>query len=66
MLESVGNTATTTSMDVSLERDTISVSQLGSAYRRVEFHSPREFEIFLEMELRKKIRLATATNRQQP
>ena len=42
-------------IDVSMERDAISVSRFGEngEYRRVDFYSHREFEIFLKMELQK-------------
>ena len=50
MLTCVGLT-----IDVSMERDAISVSRFGEngEYRRVDFYSHREFEIFLKMELQK-------------
>jgi hypothetical protein len=44
-------------IDVSLERDTMSVSRFGEngKYRRVEFHSHREFELFLKLELQTRV-----------
>ena len=45
-------------IDVSLDRDTISVSRFGhnGKYRRVEFHSHREFELFLKMDLQTRVK----------
>jgi hypothetical protein len=49
-------------MDVSMERDVMSVSRFGEhgEYRRVEFYSHREFEIYLRMELQKRIQLGSS------
>lgn len=48
-------------MDVSMERDVMTVSRFGEhgEYRRVEFYSHREFEISLKMELEKRIQLGS-------
>ena len=44
-------------LDVSIERDEMTVTSIGDGgYRQVSFYSDSEFEIFLKMEIRRRIR----------
>jgi hypothetical protein len=45
-------------LDVNIVRDTMTIDRLGDfdEHRKVKFHSDEEFEIFLKMELRRRLK----------
>ena len=49
-------------LDVTIVRDSMTVTQIaeGGEHRKVHFHSEKEFEIFLKMELRRHLRTGAA------
>ena len=50
-------------LDVSIVRDTMTVVRLGDTeeHRKVRFHTDKEFELFLKMELRRRLLTTTST-----
>jgi hypothetical protein len=44
-------------LDINIVRDGMTVTRMGDdEYRKVKFHSDTEFEVFLKMELRRRLR----------
>ena len=51
-------------LDVSIVRDSMTVSRFGEEHeehRKVKFHSDAEFELFLKMELRRRLKRVAAS-----